>query len=182
MDQEQVALKPKQRKDLGYLLIGSALMLFFLLAYPKYQIARDSLAWPSVEGTVVSSSVEKRHNGDTNTYRADVRFAYIVDGREYVSNQLYLMSPHSYTSRRWKVMDTVASYPLGTSVTVFYNPNTPSLGTLYRGPQTVHYGLLIASISVLLIGMHQIRRGIKEQDPDYRAGPESTAGEQNSSE
>jgi len=114
------------------------LALGAIAAWFVFRDRRKTLAalnWPSTEGRIVESAVDaKRLPGD----RPNVRFApriayeYSVDGRRYRSEHI-AFGATSWSLAPQAARATVARYPSGRSVTVYYNPKRPEEAVLHRG-------------------------------------------------
>jgi hypothetical protein len=101
------------------------------------QLARASTRWPSVSGTVTTSSViEEVIEDDTSTirrkihrYHADLRYAYRVNARDYVGTSAGFGWTAVYGAR--DQAETAASHHKpGEPVTVYYDPDQPGTAVL----------------------------------------------------
>ena len=98
----------------------------------------EARQWPSTEGRVVASLVERdrrdgyetdsqgrrRHYVDT-TYHARVEYSYQVDGRTYTSDRIWIADGEAWEERSG-AEDFIAQYPPGSEVELVYNPTDPS--------------------------------------------------------
>ncbi|CAN5228125.1 DUF3592 domain-containing protein [soil metagenome] len=136
----------------GVPLFGFTLPLFSILvaiaAFMQYVVQRRrdsaSKAWPTVWGKIIHAGIvteqreEKRDDdGDSQIriitrYRPDVRFAYIVDGREFHSGTWKWGWTSLYPDEQGAKAAT-AKYAAGTSVPVFYNATKPDEAVLEPG-------------------------------------------------
>jgi hypothetical protein len=94
------------------------------------QIAQHT--WLNTTGTVLMSTIQsKRIGGSHKTYPV-VIYQYAVNGQSYQSQ--YIKAGEQFLNVRvtGQVQATVARYPIGTSVTVYYNPSNPSESALER--------------------------------------------------
>ena len=119
---------------------------------------KASERWPAVSGTVLSSTVESKFSQDqrsnsrtsqSTTYHPKVTYEYRVDGQKHSSDQLGLSAWGS--SNTDHALSVVAKYPVGSSVTVHYNPEHPAKSVLEPGVATageVATGLGAASFVV----------------------------------
>jgi Protein of unknown function (DUF3592) len=116
-------------------------------------------AWPTAEGTVLSSEVAvdtiKLTGGRlSEQYRADVRYRFLVDGGRYESNVFVLGPPKSFADRA-EAEKVVEAHPAGGPVTVHYEPGNPARSALEHGgtiPQA--FGLMTLTAGMfLLIGL-----------------------------
>ena len=87
--------------------------------------------WASTPGKVITSRVEVS-GGDHTTVAPHIVFQYNVYGRDYSGSQIKAGDMHmsSYNSRA--AYDTVDRYPVGATVTVYYDPENPQLSALER--------------------------------------------------
>jgi hypothetical protein len=69
--------------------------------------------WPNVSGTVIST--HRGTIGSEDTPTITIRFAYMVEGMTYQDSQCLIVDDYSEESK----------YPLGTSITVYYDPAKP---------------------------------------------------------
>jgi hypothetical protein len=105
--------------------------------------ARASLSWSSCEGTVTHSEVE-RSNHEGVTYGVSIHYDYIVADQPYTSNQ-YCFSPFE-SSNSHSAMQIVAEHPVGSTVKVYYAPDSPEKSVLVPGPTRGVYFFLIFSL------------------------------------
>lgn len=112
---------------------------FFFLGIHIWNKAEASRAWPSVEGTVISSEVATHHSRSssssgshtTTTYGAEIVYQYSYQGQDHRSNKIGMMS--SSSSDYSLAYQTVRRYAPGTLVRVFVNVQDPSEAVLTPG-------------------------------------------------
>ncbi|HOT27176.1 MAG TPA: DUF3592 domain-containing protein [Candidatus Ozemobacteraceae bacterium] len=138
--------------------------VFFLLtgvfggAMVGYFVARDhaALSWPSAPGTIVKSWVGERSEWkDDHTYQLyspHVRYVYRVGtaSQPYEGEEISSLQTSS-GDRKW-AESVVASYAVGTRVTVYYNPDRPQEALLERGIHT-WFILLFVGVALLFLGL-----------------------------
>jgi len=97
-----------------------------------YQGCR-TVSWPSVSGRVVSTRIDEAlgSKGST-TYRPVITYRYVVDGVEHTSDRL---SGAVITHGRSWAQGRCDAYPVGSEVTVYYNPRDPAKAVLESGMQ-----------------------------------------------
>lgn len=116
--------------------------------------AHASQRWPTVEGTVVASSVQsKSGNKGGTTYHAEVLYEYRVDGELYSSSTVAFGAYGS--SNPAPARKTVNRYPRKSKVVVYYAPEDPTLSTLEPGVSAKSFflagiGLLFSSVGVVM--------------------------------
>ena len=103
---------------------------FVLLGFGVRNIWRAHAAenWPTTTGTIVSSEVKRNRSSETTTYGAAVVYDYEVGGREYVQSRITFgdssRGDPAYAER------IVRRYQPDREVTVYYDPEDPSLAVL----------------------------------------------------
>ncbi|MFC6446126.1 DUF3592 domain-containing protein [Shinella zoogloeoides] len=157
--------------ELKLILIGfgwAASGLFAFATFLKWKEVRAAERWLPVQGKVVSSRVEAREvrvpvSGANRTDTKELRnfpaiiFAYTVDGRVFQGTR------HSLRHQvgNFQVAETLARYPRGAEVTVYYDPSNPKASVIERTLPDgaikvmawISAGLLIGSIAlVFLVG------------------------------
>ena len=135
-------------------LILSAIILntIFLIVifYTRRKVAQAE-SWSSTVGTVTLSTIDLRKSGNRiSTQYPFVRYSYQVMGREYEANKIMPGAEFGGSSAQ-KVIDR---YPVGTRVTVFYNPHNPYEAVLEKkAPAQWVMWLVLIIINGMLFGM-----------------------------
>ena len=122
--------------------------------------ALASPGWPTVEGAVTTSKVRRR----SGSRKLRLRYQYDVNGQTYESHKIAFMG---------RVFSGTASerrkrYPTGTQVTVYYNPDKPSVAVLEPGVRMV--GFLGAGLVVVLflpigaLGLWSLLKRMKKRE------------------
>src|SRR5439155_8215566 len=131
------------------LLLGAAV-------YKTLQV-RAAREWPSTAGKVVVSKTEVRKveviDSDREEGRrfeernfADIVYEYSVAGRKLRNNRVSIGEDRG----NFEVAETIAKYPVGTIVTVYYNPLHPKEAVLERDLPKGLWGCLgIGTVIVL---------------------------------
>jgi len=120
--------------------------------------AKASTSWPSVEGKVVSSEVERertsRRSGGrrrtSTTYEAAIHYRYTVNGTEYSSDRVSFGEYSS--SNRAHAQGIVSRYPAGKTVQVYYDPNDPEVAVLESGTSWSCYIPIGIGIAFVIVG------------------------------
>lgn len=107
-----------------FVVVGASVAFFGIRGLVR---AKTSLNWPSTQGKVVESSVERQRssgsNGSSTTYHAEILYEFTVDGTTFNGDRVaygdYGSSSPSHARR------IVNHYPKGKSVTVHYMPSNP---------------------------------------------------------
>ncbi len=128
-----------------FVVFGAAFAFF---GYRSYQLGTQSKAWPVAKGAVIQSEVVKstRTTG-TGTNRRKVvehvpivAYAYNVDRQSYRSSRITFGASNKLNARK-----TVARYPKGKQIKVFYNPQKPDQAVLEPGADS--------TLSIVFIGI-----------------------------
>ncbi len=100
-------------------------------AWWSWHKSRESATWPTVEGRVVETQVHRCDDSEGPFFCPQVRYAYLVMGRTYTGEQISFSMPPEFTSHEG-AKAFLDRYPVGSKVTVFYNPNDPAEAVLSR--------------------------------------------------
>jgi len=142
-----------------YLMLAAFPGLIAFAAIYKYWQVRRASSWPSVAGRVVESRSETREveAGTSDSDDTEVRnFAKVV--------YEYKIATHTYRCDRvsigenmgnFEVAETLAKYPVGKDVTVYYNPNKRDEAVLERDvPAFLWKGAagIVLGLSAIILG------------------------------
>jgi hypothetical protein len=120
---------------------AAAAMLIFI-AIVESRRMRKARNWPTAVGTVTASSVQGREN------KPFVEYEFEVAGQKYRSSRITMGEPPS----QGEAASILARYPVGASVTVYYDPADPHMATLERAfPRWVWK--VVGWIVLLLVGV-----------------------------
>lgn len=101
--------------------------------------ALRSIYWPTTKGKVLTSEVEGAL-GKGPHFSAIVRFEYLIQGRRYESSTVH------FAQRKFRLAtsadDVVRSYPVGSEVTVHYDPYEPDTAVLETSPSDAYRAVL----------------------------------------
>lgn len=122
-----------------YAMLLAPVGLIVFAAIYKYLEVRAASDWPSVPGKVVISKPEVRdvkvidsdreagHYYEERNF-AGVTYEYVVAGQTYRNNRVTIGEDRG----NFEVAETLARYPAGKAVTVYYNPNKRGEAVLER--------------------------------------------------
>ncbi len=109
------------------------------IGYFLYRRNQQSMAyrqstqtWVSTTGTVLMSSVQSKHTGRSHSYYPVVVYVYAVNGQSYQSQRIKAGEQFLNVRVTGQAQATVARYPIGATVTVYYDPANPSECALER--------------------------------------------------
>ncbi|MBD3402919.1 DUF3592 domain-containing protein [candidate division GN15 bacterium] len=105
--------------------------------------------WPETSATIVRSDVIGER-----AFRPNVVFSYQVNGIEFRdSSDLNMPSFGGRNNRRLAADSMVAAYPVGSSLSIHYNPDDPTEARLKTNPPWSVYGQLGLGIVLILGGV-----------------------------
>jgi hypothetical protein len=153
-----------------YVMLLAPVGLIVFAAIYKYLEVRGASDWPGTPGKVVISKSEVRqvkvidsereagHRFEERNF-ANVTYEYSIAGQTYRSNRVTVGEDRG----NFEVAETIARYPVGKAVTVYYNPNKRSEAVLERDmPQglwgCIGWMVVIAPLLVFgsAIGLHKL--------------------------
>ena len=126
--------------------------------------AYKSTDWPQADGSVTASGVEMKSDATDGRTRAlryspAVSYSYDVDGRTYSLDRLGFT--RVWTGDESDAQSIVRRYPVGQTVTVYYDPGDPSMAVLFPGVSlNSMLGLLfgLAMIAIMTVAMYVFNR------------------------
>jgi len=115
----------------SFLIVGGALATWGIRDLMR---AKDSADWPSVEGKIISSSVERQSgNKGGTTYHAEIEYKFAVEGIMHYGERVAYGDYGSSDSSHARGI--VERYPKNKVVTVYYMPDNPDVCVLETGVQ-----------------------------------------------
>lgn len=172
-----------------YAMLLAPLGLLLAAAVYKSMQVRAARAWPSAAGKVVVSKTEARKvkvldSGRAEGHRfeernfADIVYEYSVAGRKLRNNRVSIGEDLG----NFQVAETIAKYPVGTVVTVYYNPRHPEQAVLERDLPKGLWGCLGIGTAIVLaivfgsaIGLHAITEFVTTRIPQQGNAAASVA-------
>ena len=137
-------------------LLGFVFVLgnFFLYREIVHTQNRENatLTWPTVPGEITASKVKKRHDSENGTVEyPHISYTYEVNGKKHHSSNIMAGGELGGMN----VESTLARYPLGLKVTVYYDPQNPKDAVLEPGNKTISKGLwlMLALVNIFVCGM-----------------------------
>lgn len=89
-------------------------------------------SWPSTSGTILMSSVQSSRSGRSHSTYPVVVYQYVVNGQSYQSQTIKAGEQFLNVRVAGQAQATVARYPIGANVTVYYDPVNPANSALER--------------------------------------------------
>jgi hypothetical protein len=94
-----------------------------------------AVAWPHTKGTVLSATVQVSQHGNSRHESPLVLYAYQVNGQVFQGHRVRFGDEYGRTGiagTETSASNTVARYPSGASVVVYYDPSNPANSALER--------------------------------------------------
>ena len=153
-----------------YAMLLAPLGLILAAAVYKSLQVRAAREWPTTTGKVVVSGTEvrevrvidsEREDGFRTEQRnfANIVYEYSAAGKKLRNNRVSIGEDRG----DFQVAETIAKYPVGATVTVYYNPRHPKEAVLERDLPKGMWGCLGIGTAIVLaivfgsaIGLHQI--------------------------
>lgn len=114
---------------LSVIIFGGVAYLIYKRSQQGKALREAAQAWRSTTGTVLMSSVQSGHAG---TLYPVVVYQYEVNGQSYQSQIIKAGEQYLNIRIAGQAQETVNRYPIGAAVTVYYNPDNPSVSALER--------------------------------------------------
>ena len=107
---------------------------FFLYKRNQQSMAyrQSTQTWHSTTGTILMSSVQSSYSGRSHSTYPVVVYQYEVNGRRYQSQRIKAGEQFLNVRVIGQAEATVNRYPIGATVTVYYNPANLSESVLER--------------------------------------------------
>ena len=93
---------------------------------------QSTQAWQSTTGTIMMSSVQSSYSGGSHSTYPVVVYQYEVRGQRYQSQRIKAGEQFLNVRISGQAEATVQKYPIGSTVTVYYNPSNPAESVLER--------------------------------------------------
>lgn len=125
----------------------------FLVADHFVGVADARHAWSPTPGVIVTNFVSTYTTRDTKTgatydhMSRNMKYTYEVDGRAYEG------SDYGFGDETVATVDFDAKYPVGTAVTVFYDPEDPSQAALFVGASLSPTPFYALGIGLIVLGL-----------------------------
>lgn len=118
------------------LLVAAVVGIFIALRLRKGSAARSlANSWPHTMGTVLSATVQVSHHANSRQESPLVLYAYQVHGQVFQGSRVRVGDEFGRVrtaGTESSASNTVARYPAGASVIVYYDPTNPASSALER--------------------------------------------------
>jgi hypothetical protein len=150
----------RQGGPIAGLILGSLMLVggYFLadrIGKPMRAQAAASVAWPTTEGQITVSRVERTNRagkGKAN-YTAVITYQYSLDGKTFEGDRVWFgdgyLASHELASA---FRAAVHRYPVGKAVNVHYDPAEPAESVLEPGPTWSGSALYFVGLGLMTLG------------------------------
>ena len=128
----QQKAKKANPRTLGFMFTIIGAITFFFWGLPPLKYSNESKTWPSVQGTVTKSEVGSYLKNGKNYSRANIEYNYKVDDKTFTSYKITVGDP-PHVNNISKAKQMQQKYPVGTTVSVYYDPEAPDSSALKPG-------------------------------------------------
>jgi hypothetical protein len=119
--------------------VGISVLVIGGIGFMLYRRNQQSMAyrqstqtWLNTTGTILMSSVQSSHSGNSHSTYPVVVYSYAVNGQSYQSQRIRAGDQFLTVRMAGQAQATVARYPIGKSVTIYYDPANPAESVLER--------------------------------------------------
>jgi len=110
--------------------------------------SKQAQSWTQVEATVIKSNLKK----NDDSYNIDLKYSYRFQDKKYTGDRFELTgSGRNFSTDTYK--ETVTSYPKGSKIPIWINPEKPQQSVYNRGMVTTNWISLPFSVPFITIGL-----------------------------
>ncbi len=137
-----------------FILAGAAVLIYGI---GLVRDARACATWPSAEGRIVSAEAETvARDKSKRTYAPSVTYTFSVEGRQFNGSRVTLVPRNSINLA--SVQATLANYPVGGTVSVFYDPRDPANCVLSTATNGNEWAYAIGGVLLMGTGLFFLKR------------------------
>jgi hypothetical protein len=114
------------------LVVGGIGFLLYKRNQQSMAYRQSTQTWQSTTGTILMSSVQSSYSGRSHSTYPVIVYSYVVNGQSYQSQRVKAGEQFLNVRVAGQAQATVARYPIGASVTVYYDPSNPAESALER--------------------------------------------------
>lgn len=147
----------------GLMFLAAGLAAQFFMA-DMMEEAKASKTWPTLKGTVVVSEIHSTQSTDSDgreqtMYYPEISAQYEWDGKTYWTSGINV-GPQETSSSRNSVRKKTAAYPVGSTVDVYYDPESPDYAVLEPGLPLLYKILIVLPYAALILGALTLLRSV----------------------
>ncbi len=136
---------------LGLLVASGGWFVAFSVGKPIRDKAAASTAWPTADGRITRSELERVREEGRTMYSVDVAYDYAVAGEAFSGERVWFGDDFRSSSiTTWRRL--VDRYPVGTAVQVHYDPADPGDSVLEPGATWSGSVIYLIGLGMLVVG------------------------------
>ena len=141
---------------IGYIIVVVISCVVLIKIVRDIMNGLNSRNWPITTGTIIQSGIHTRQKTDedgftSTTYGATVVYTFNISGKEFKETRRSFSGVRTSSVRQAEQI--LARYPQGSSVTIYYHPDNPSLCVLEPGVSWLTYAGMIILLGLLVFGI-----------------------------
>ncbi|MCX7009648.1 MAG: DUF3592 domain-containing protein [Kiritimatiellaeota bacterium] len=130
------------------------------VVYSFWHAAAAQLRYQSAEGTVLESRVTSSQSDGSTTYGFGIRYRYTVGGQSFEGDR-YAFGSGSSSDGHGRASQLVKQHPIGSKLTVYYDPAKPQQSVIERHVDPMMKFLLLFLQPFVLVGVGLIGALVK---------------------
>jgi hypothetical protein len=111
--------------------------------------ANRAKTWPTTEGRILDSRLREKKDDEGTSYEVAILYEYFVNGVAHRSDVWRIRAGSSSFTKA--ASQTIARYPVGAAVPVYFNPEDPADAMLEPGK--ISWTLLFAGVAFAAAGV-----------------------------
>ncbi|MGB1243200.1 MAG: DUF3592 domain-containing protein [Chitinophagales bacterium] len=135
----------------GLLLLYVFMLISYKVTIPFYQNAVSSKHWSTVDGEVLKNRVNPNAGDEEDLYQLQFEYQYYINDRMHHGRGRYFNLGEPSQSWKGDLYDFVNEHPVGSTIEVYYNPNSTEDCTTITGLS--FFGCFLIGINALFLFM-----------------------------
>lgn len=139
---------------IGVVFIIIGYIVTFEFGLPILKDAKESVEWPNTSGTIIHSQlVKSRSKKKKTSYSASIEYTYTVNNENYVGSTISFGTDNMSSSNASSATSRVKKYKEGSTIDIYFSPDTPEKSVLEPGATWESYFLAVLGSVFLVIGL-----------------------------
>jgi len=144
------------KRFMGCLFLAVFMLMTYKLTIPFLQNAIGSKNWATTQGKVLKSRVNPNAGDDNDMYQLQFDYQYEVNGETHHGKGRYFNLGEPSQSWKGDLYDFVKEHPVGSTIDVYYNPNSPEDCTITTGVSWLAWVLIAVNALFLCMAVHLV--------------------------
>ena len=166
-----IALSPPVKLFCNFFIVIGVVLILFGVYFTI--LSNEASSWPSVKGSIANTRIQTHISTLNNlttrstfnkTYYPEITYSWIVDGKSFKGTRYGLGYTHPKYPEKTKAKKAAKNFLPGTSIKVFYNPNSPKDAVINRSEKIVSYIPLLMGLFFLAVGLLFLRLSSKLEE------------------